>query len=142
MAFTRDISRIPTGAATVKMGATGGAVSDVGYMVEDSLKIVAKEITATDEYGMKIPTGVEVTIEFELLQGDYTMFQDLDALRSGNVDIEIHPKSGSPPYYKVTDIAFYYEVEQVWSNSKARTVVVMATRKAAKVTDVISKELG
>lgn len=139
MAFTRDKTRIPVGAATIQMAETGQATSDVGHMVEDSLKVSSKPINTPDERGNQIPLAVEVTVEFEMLQGDYTTFTDLDALIDGNVDIEIHPKAATFPYYKITDVAFFYEAEQVHSNSKARTVKVTAITKAEKVTDVLTE---
>lgn len=139
MALERDKTRIPVGAALIKMNGTGETMLDVGHLVEDTLKVNTKQINISDEFGNKVPVAVEITVEFEMLQGDYTTLTDLDTLLPANVDIEIHPKAATFPYYKIADIPFNYDIEQTHSPSKARTVKVYATTKALQVTDVISE---
>lgn len=141
MALLRDATRIPTDAAVIRIGATGGATADVGYMEEESLKETVKPIETTDENGNKMQIAVEYSVEFNMLQGDYTMWTDLDALVGANVDIKIVPyeSASGNPHYKLTDIPFRYEVEAVWAKSKARTVKILATTKAELVTDIVSK---
>lgn len=135
MSFTRDRSRIPVGAQTVGIeGDEAGSHTDLGYLVEGSMKIKATPQIIRDEIGFTRVIGYLIEYQFELLQGDYTMLSDIETYLAGQGDKTYNILLDSTQV--LADVPFNIEFDRTYSWDVPRTIKASGAVKCKNISDV------